>query len=53
MAKRVMTEERDTFITVRQNGQEETWPAESITITDGSRIKVYPLGAGAWMWKIL
>ena len=45
--------ERDTFITVRQNGQEETWPAESITITDGSRIKVYPLGAGSWMWKIL
>ena len=43
--------DRDAFITVNQDGEEEVWPAESIAITDGSRIKVYGLGAGSWIWE--
>ena len=43
----------DVFVTVSQEGEEETWPAEEITITDGSRIRVYPLGAGSWIWEEL
>ena len=43
-------EKADAFVTV-SNGEEEAWPAESVTITDGSRIKLYPLGAGAWTWE--
>jgi len=43
-------EKADVFVTV-SNEDEETWSAEEITITDGSRIKVYPLGAGSWIWE--
>ena len=42
---------RDAFATLNQDGVEEVWAAESITLADGSRMKVYPLGAGAWMWE--
>ena len=31
-------------------GEEEVWETKSITVADGSRMKVYPLGAGSWMW---
>ena len=40
----------DAFITV-SNGEQEAWPAEQITISDGSQVKVYPLGAGSWIWE--
>ena|ERR1035437_2564603 len=43
-------EKADAFVTV-SNGEEEVWPAEGITMTDGSRMKVYPLGAGSWIWE--
>jgi hypothetical protein len=43
-------EKADAFITV-SNGEGEAWAAEEITITDGSRINVYPLGAGSWTWE--
>ena len=43
--------DRDALITGNQDGEEEAWPAESITVTDGSRMKVYALGAGSWMWE--
>ena len=33
------------------NGEEETWPGEQISITDSSQVKVYPLGAGSWIWE--
>ena len=39
------------FVTASQEGEEETWPAEEITLTDGSRIRAYPLGAGSWIWE--
>ena len=44
--------ERDAFITVNQAGEEEVWPAENITISDGSQLKVYALGAGCWCWDV-
>jgi len=40
---------RDAFVTA--SSEEERWPAEEITITDGSRIKAYALGAGSWIWE--
>jgi hypothetical protein len=40
----------DAFVTV-SNGEEEAWAAEQITISDGSQVKVYPLGAGSWIWE--
>lgn len=43
-------EVRDAFLTVSQEGDEETWPAESIVVSDGGTLKVYPIGAGAWIW---
>jgi hypothetical protein len=42
--------ERDAFVTVTTDGEEEVWEAMTITITDGTRIKVYPVGAGGWCW---
>ena len=41
---------RDAFVTV-SNGEEELWPVELVTISDGTRIKVYPVGAGSWTWE--
>jgi hypothetical protein len=43
--------ERDAFVTVSQDGEEEVWGAAAITITDGSCINAYPVGAGAWIWE--
>ena len=40
----------DAFVTV-SNGEEEMWLAEQITISDGSQVRVYPLGAGSWTWE--
>lgn len=42
--------ERDAFVTVSQDGEEEVWPAESVLISDGSKLAVYGVGAGAWIW---
>lgn len=41
---------RDAFV-IGSGEEEEPWPAEEITITDGSRIKACPLGAGSWTWE--
>ena len=46
-------EHRDAVVTFNQDGEEEVWAAEVITITDGTRIKGYPVGAGAWIWEEL
>jgi hypothetical protein len=43
--------DRDAFVTVNQDGEEEVWLAEGVTVTDGSRIKVYGLGSGSWTWE--
>ena len=41
----------DSFTTMISNGQEEVWPAEMISLPDGGTVKVYPIGAGAWIWE--
>jgi hypothetical protein len=41
------------FVTISQDGEAEVWAASSIAITDGSSIKAYPIGAGAWCWDEL
>ena len=43
--------EKDAFITITEDGDEEFWQGQSIFITDGSSIKVYPVGAGSWCWN--
>ncbi len=42
--------ERDAFITVNREA-EAVWAGQHITITDGSQIKAYALGAGCWAWR--
>jgi hypothetical protein len=41
---------RDAFVTVPQDGEEEVWAGEQVVISDGSALRVYPVGAGAWIW---
>lgn len=40
----------DRFVTSGQDGEEESWNAESIQPDGGSTVKVYPVGAGCWCW---
>jgi hypothetical protein len=40
----------DAFVTVSQDGEEETWRGLSVAVTDGTSIMVYPIGAGSWCW---
>jgi hypothetical protein len=42
--------ERDAYITMSQDGEEDAWAAVDIQISDGSGIKAYGIGAGAWIW---
>ena len=42
--------DQDAFVTVGGDG-EEFWQARTVTISDGSRLKVYGIGAGAWTWE--
>jgi len=42
--------ERDAFKTLDERGVEHIWAAEDIMISDGSQMKVYPIGGGAWCW---
>jgi hypothetical protein len=42
---------RDAFVGFSGNPEEdEVWPAEMIELADGGSVKVYPVGAGSWMW---
>lgn len=41
----------DAFITAMDGGDEEIWPAEIIALPDGGTVKVYPIGAGSWIWE--
>lgn len=43
--------EQDAFITLNQDGEEEVWPGQTVFISDGTGVKVYPIGAGAWTWE--
>jgi len=46
-------EEKDAFITGTQGDEDEVWAGESVVISDGSVLKVYPIGAGSWTWETL
>ena len=43
--------ERDAYVTVSQDRGDEVWAGETIAISDGSALRVYPIGAGAWIWE--
>jgi len=40
----------DSFVTSTADGEEESWPGETIALPDGGSTKVYPVGAGSWIW---
>ncbi len=39
----------DAFITLGDDG-EESWPATQVELPDGGAAKLYPIGAGSWIW---
>jgi hypothetical protein len=41
---------RDAFVTDSPDGEEELWQGLAVAISDGSSLKVYPVGAGCWCW---
>ena len=41
----------DKFITAMDPDEPENWPAEMIDLPDGGNVKVYPIGAGSWIWE--
>ncbi|MEA3208550.1 MAG: hypothetical protein QOE70_1607 [Chthoniobacter sp.] len=40
----------DAFITITTDGEKEMWTGEMIALPDGGTAKVYPVGAGSWIW---
>lgn len=40
----------DAFVTTGGDGEEEIWMGRWIEEKGGERIKVYPVGAGSWIW---
>jgi hypothetical protein len=44
--------EQDTFVTRALYHKEEVWSAEPVTISDGSVVRLYPIGAGSWRWEV-
>lgn len=43
--------ERDCFASSSSGGEEDFWRGELITILGGKQIRVYGVGAGAWIWE--
>jgi hypothetical protein len=41
--------DKDVFLTKGNDG-EDTWPATTINVLGGTELKVYPVGAWAWIW---
>ncbi|MHC1769474.1 MAG: hypothetical protein AB9869_35185 [Verrucomicrobiia bacterium] len=41
---------QDRFVTKSSSGEDESWTAEVIAGLGGTRLKVYGIGAGAWVW---
>jgi hypothetical protein len=39
----------DAFITPGDDG-EESWPVAIVELPDGGAAKLYPIGAGSWIW---
>lgn len=42
-------EHGDAFFTPNDDG-EESWPADFVELPDGGAAKLYPIGAGSWIW---
>jgi hypothetical protein len=42
-------EQADTFITPGDDG-DESWPVAIVDLPDGGAAKLYPIGAGSWIW---
>lgn len=40
----------DAFITPAWDDEVELWAGVLITLPDGEKVKVYPIGAGSWIW---
>lgn len=49
-AKASFDEAKDAFITDSTDGEQEVWEANQIDLPDGTRLKVYPIGAWSWCW---
>ena len=43
--------ERDAFVSFGIDGDEEVWEGTVISTVGASSIKVYGVGAGAWIWE--
>lgn len=43
-------EDLDAFVAKNQDDEDETWASETIALPDGGQVKVYPIGAGSWIW---
>ena len=41
---------RDCFITRSQEDEAEVWQAQDISVLGGAVLRVFPIGAGAWIW---
>lgn len=42
--------ERDSFVTRSSDGKNEIWEGQTIIVLGGPHVKVYGVGAGAWIW---
>ena len=42
-------EQADAFITPGEDG-EESWPVTIVDLPDGGAARLYPIGAGSWIW---
>ena len=40
----------DYFLTPSQDGDPEEWAGDEIELLGGQKLKVYPVGAGSWIW---
>jgi hypothetical protein len=43
--------ERDCFVTFDTDGTDEIWESQTITLLGSQQVKVYGVGAGAWIWE--
>jgi hypothetical protein len=41
----------DCFVTFDTDGADENWESQTITLLGNQQMKVYGIGAGAWIWE--
>ena len=42
--------EKDCFVTRNSDGEDEIWEGRQIPVVGGQQVRVYGVGAGAWIW---